>query len=431
MSRDGGVDIKERDRSRIRRFVVPGVLVVVASIVALVIGELGLRQLPGSDRYYVLPPNIVRSFNPSPTVVPGVHGPNRFTTNSDGLRGRDFGERAQEYRILAIGGSTTECLLLDDLEAWPHLLERQLARTADGRRIWSGGAGRAGMTARDHAVQIKYLLRQHVVDAVLLLVGINDMGIALAGLDGDMRGRPVADPEAERRQIPRAFAMAPGRLHEPSEFLAASDAPWYKRTASYQLLKRTRMRVSGLLGRRGFVQNESGTVFETLRSYRRMAPRILSDSELPDLAPSLAEYRRNLVLIVERARAAQVRVILMTQPTLWRHDATPAEHALLWWGGVGNFMGGPGQPYYSIPAMMKALDMFNATLRNVCTTSGVECIDLAARVPKDPSIFYDDDHFTERGAAVVADVIVEYLRARSPFATLPPGPGRIARRPGP
>jgi hypothetical protein len=331
------------------------------------------------------------------------------------LRGRDFGDHAQEYRILAIGGSTTECLFLDDLEAWPLLLERQLDRTADGRRTWSGGAGLAGATARDHAVQVKYLLRQHAVDAVVVLVGVNDMGMALAGLDAETRERPVADPEAERIQAGRAFAIPPGRLHEPGEFLARSDAPWYKRTASYQLLKRVRMRVSSFLGRRGFVQDESGTVFETLRSYRRMAPRILP--ELPDLAPSVAEYRRNLGLIVDRARAAQVRLILMTQPTLWRHDLTPAEHALLWWGGVGNFVEGPGKPYYSVAAMMKAMDMFNATLRDVCTTREVECIDLAARVPQDTSIFYDDDHFTERGSAIVADVIVEYLRARPPFAT--------------
>jgi hypothetical protein len=68
--------------------------------------------------------------------------------------------------------------------------------------------------------------------------------------------------------------------------------------------------------------------------------------------------------------------------------------------------------------MMKAMDMFNATLRDVCTTREVECIDLAARVPQDTSIFYDDDHFTERGSAIVADVIVQYLRARPPFATM-------------
>lgn len=47
---------------------------------------------------------------------------------------------------------------------------------------------------------------------------------------------------------------------------------------------------------------------------------------------------------------------------------------------------------------------------------GVECIDLAARVPRDAVHFWDDAHFSEAGAGVVAEVVVRHLLATRPLA---------------
>src|SRR5688572_20218042 len=74
---------------------------------------------------FVLPPNLKATLTPSPEIMPGVAGISTFSINSSGIRGDDF-SNDQRYRILAVGGSTTVCSYLDDLEAWPHLLQRQL-----------------------------------------------------------------------------------------------------------------------------------------------------------------------------------------------------------------------------------------------------------------------------------------------------------------
>jgi hypothetical protein len=51
----------------------------------------------------------------------------------------------------------------------------------------------------------------------------------------------------------------------------------------------------------------------------------------------------------------------------------------------------------------------------VCRERGLECVDLAAKLPRDTSVFYDDCHFNESGARRVAEVLAEHLLGRAPF----------------
>ncbi|NIN70116.1 MAG: hypothetical protein GTO63_36630, partial [Anaerolineae bacterium] len=71
-------------------------------------------------------------------------------------------------------------------------------------------------------------------------------------------------------------------------------------------------------------------------------------------------------------------------------------------GGVGDFIAELSLEYYSAAALAEAMDLYNGALLDLCRARGVECLDLAALVPKDSSIFYDDAHLTEKGARWVA-----------------------------
>lgn len=99
----------------------------------------------------------------------------------------------------------------------------------------------------------------------------------------------------------------------------------------------------------------------------------------------------------------------MTQPAMWRADLTEPLLNLLWMGGVGDFQTGKGHEYYTPAALASALDSYNATLLEVCRQTSVECIDLAAMLPKDETTFYDDVHFNETGSRRVAQVVADYL----------------------
>ena len=111
-------------RNRAARILASIVLFLVASAAALGVSELVLRQIqPPWDgkTYYLWQPGLYRTLRPSADVMPGVTGDAHFIVNSDGFRGDERGSAGQR-RILALGGSTTECLYLDQDEAWPQVL---------------------------------------------------------------------------------------------------------------------------------------------------------------------------------------------------------------------------------------------------------------------------------------------------------------------
>ena len=111
-------------------------LVILGILLTLVACEYGLRlylSATGSSRYYVWPPNMVKVFRPTPGTMPGLTNTATFRTNAEGLRGGGMPVGPQ-YRILAIGGSTTECLLVDQDKAWPLALVAMAAGYIPARR---------------------------------------------------------------------------------------------------------------------------------------------------------------------------------------------------------------------------------------------------------------------------------------------------------
>lgn len=365
--------------------------------------ELSLRSCgPSQSHFYVYPPGTRVVFYPRPEVLPGVGPRSVFSINERGIRGRLPGPDG-EYRVLAVGGSTTECLYLDDADAWPALVERGLGAASPARAPWVGNAGKSGMTSRDHVVTLDRLTADlPSVDVALVLVGVNDLTFALSRGPSAPPPLPITDPAAERAQLLNAFAVRPGRAQDA----AGEGDPWYKRTALYQLAKSARPRP-----RSSVAQDARGDVYARWRAHRRSASRVLD--EPADLGPALVEYRRNLHVLADVAERRGVALVLMTQPVLWREGLSPEAESLLWLGGVGNFQERPNMPYYSARALAAMMDRFNRVMLDVCAERALDCLDLAAEVPRDLSAFYDDCHFTKRGSVLVAEAVTAHLRSVS------------------
>ena len=101
-------------------------LALVVISIALFSAEMALRLFyPESAIHYVWQPGMHKIFHPSSAVMEGVSGPANFVVNSNGIRGDEF-QPDDEYRILAIGGSTTESAYLDQPEMWTSVLESGL-----------------------------------------------------------------------------------------------------------------------------------------------------------------------------------------------------------------------------------------------------------------------------------------------------------------
>lgn len=400
------------------------VLVGIAAIaLTLGIAELVLRaMLPASTRYLVHFPTSTTVFTPSPAFVPGVADTARFVTNAFGIRGPEFGPDSAEFRILAVGGSTTECAALDGPETWPAVVGEALPRTTVGQRVWVGNAGRSGLMSRDHVVEFKYFVPQLPrIDVLIVLVGINDVTSALRQGFGYRRPPPITDSIAERAQVSRTFIETPGPFHRPAtDFLLGGDAPWYKATALWQLAKRARVR----FGPATLVQDPDGRVYETWRSHRRSAPRFLDS--LPDLSEALEEYRYNLNQLADLAARNHAGLVLMTQPVLWARTLSDSAQALLWLGGTGDFQEEAGHEYFTASSLRGAMNRYNTVVLDVCAARRLHCVDLASQIAADTRWFYDDTHFTEAGARLVGQIVAADLPRSSswPKSTRPSSTGR-------
>ena len=118
-------------------------LVGMSVLFALVFAEIALRiAIPEKQGYRVWPPGMHHTFHPNPAVMPMHSKETRFESNSLGLRGAEPGPDP-EVRVLAIGGSTTENLYIDQEVAWALRIGKLL--TSAKQRVWAASAGLSGM----------------------------------------------------------------------------------------------------------------------------------------------------------------------------------------------------------------------------------------------------------------------------------------------
>jgi lysophospholipase L1-like esterase len=369
-------------------------------VATLLICEVVLRfALPTG--YYIWQPHRKKIFKPRPGIMPGISGESRFAINSLGIRGDEL-RPADTYRILAMGDSTAECLYLDQSETWPYLIQRTLNENTPNQNVWVGNAGRSGFTTRHHIMAMRYLpLREMKIDTVILLIGLSDLGLRLAHNE-HYDPNFLAKPKAEEILVAQTFSGG--------YFINPNDS-FFKKTFIWKVLKK-----KGTLlvqPAQGNVQDVAGEMVITRRKQRQSAKEIRN--KLPDLSSGLREYATNINKIIDMAKEKSVRLIFMTQPTMWKHGLSDKLKAFLGGGGAGDAQNGNGKAYYSLEALEKGIEKYNHTLLKICRVRLVECIDLSSMLEKDTSVFYDDAHFNGSGARKVARVLSDYILSHAPF----------------
>jgi hypothetical protein len=371
----------------------------VSTLLSLLAAEAGLRAFREPSEFYVWTPRTVSIFTPIPGLMPGIEGESRFEVNSVGIRGDELAHR-HRYRILAMGGSATECLYLDQSAQWPRVVQDEL-----GDSVWVGNAGKSALSTRDNVVQLRHLpVGKLGVSCVVLLIGLNDLQLRLAE---DTSYDPVfmQGPRAEATILPHAFASAP----EPY----GSTFTDLRTTALWRLVETCRRNLSHRDEKNATVQDQQGSFLAWMRQRRREGR---FREALPDLRPALGEYERNLDALIEIARARSIRLVLVTQPTIYRPDLPASFQDLLWFGFVLHDSPGGPREFYSIADMEAAMKAYNDTLLRVGRERGVETVDVAALLPRDTRFFYDDAHFTPAGAREVGLILARHFRDREPFA---------------
>lgn len=363
-------------------------LAALALVATLALCEAAARQYFNPSHYYSRTPGWEIVFKPSPEGTPGIVAPAHIVINRYGLRGDPPG--SGHPRIVAVGGSTTEDVMLNDAETWPGRLQALLRADLPG--AWVGNMGKAGTNAIHHAMQIDKVLPQLPgVDLVIVLVGLNDMLY-------DFHIHHPADLPASWHEL-QAFMYAP----PPTPSLA-------ERSALYQLVARVVEGLPRLRDREASVVREV-EFGKTMERYRARRAQVQSEDMIetpPDMTQALAGYRARLERIADAAARHGVRVVFLTQPSLWKPDMNAAERKLLYAGGLGStdeWFVNPRTKWYGVAPLAAMLKSYNDTLLAFCAARGLPCVDLAGELPKSAAMFYDDFHFSAAGAAAVADIV--------------------------
>lgn len=387
-------------RTSLKNILISAALVVASLTLTIAAAEVVLRWMFKTG-YVIWKPHMDLTFRPSPDLMPGITGESRFKTSSLGLRAEEL-TSAHTYRILALGGSTTECLYLDQSETWPQLLQDSINGSEGAPHTWVGNAGMSGRNSRHHVTALRYLpLASMKIDTVILLAGVNDMSLRLSQ-DDAYDPNVMAKPSVRSKLVEETFiGMAYGNPQDSG----------IRRSYLWQTLRKLKTALTAQ-AESSRAQDRMGDIYVAWRKHRHDATNIRS--ALPDLSAALEEYRINLKEAAATARQRSIRMILVTQPSMWKPGLPRELDALLWMGGVGDFQVRPGRPYYSVEALAQAMKLYNDAMLSVCKSESLECIDVSD-VDKDTSVFYDDVHFNEGGASVVARAVAKHILARPPY----------------
>lgn len=309
-----------------------------------------------------------------------------FSVNSLGLRGPEVDYRATDLRILCLGGSATECPLVSDEETWPWALQDQLADKL-GQGVFVGNAGRSGHWTLHH----EYLLSNYV-DVLNEFTGADQPPfqwvIVLCGLDD--WGNVLTVEEAASVETYYG-SPAPDALSD-----TVRSPLYYRQLGLARLLAKSRRQLEDPAGQKLLAARK-------VRQEAVAAGNMIE--ELPaELERWLSVYRTNLRAIITACQARGMKPLFLTQPTLYRLKLAAGAEDLL---GVCDRRTGSA---YSLPVMVQLMGAYNRVMVEVCTSEGVDYVNLARLVPKTTEAFLDDCTFTPAGCRFVADTLAEYLQ---------------------
>jgi lysophospholipase L1-like esterase len=371
------------------------IILLVAGLLLLAVGviEAGCRWwIRRRSRYYVWPPRTRLDIRPAPEVFPQLDPRACFDVNQDGERGgKAPGDEPGLFRILAAGGSAVECYALDQAKTWPGVLERMLneldnLHALGARRVHVGNVGHSGVGSAELDVILERILPQYRrLDAILIMVAASDVYHWLE------EGAPPSSPPPP---VPEDMLFA---CH-PSQRFGWKPSRWALAEVARRLHRSWFGRVE--------VKERAGSWFAAARRMRAEAKEVRTTT--PDPGVVLSHFEQHFRRAVSKAKAHADRVLVLRQPW-FEKDYTAEEAARFWHGGAGKPWKEKVSVYYSLEVVNRLLALVEARVVKVAEALGVPHVDLRAGLNEGLRHYYDHDHYTPAGAAVVASAVAAAL----------------------
>lgn len=277
--------------------------------------------------------------------------------------------------IITVGGSTTACSFLSDHKTWPYLLGERLDQQQGN--IWVNNAGMDGHSTFGHQVLLQDHLLRLKPKIVLFLIGVNDVE----------NGKPTYMEQLARKD----------RYNNLRYFLSNNSEVYNLCLTLWRQWRAKKLAVTG-----------SGLEDLTSLPAVQVSDKALS-ARLQDQIPFIQGYRQRVLQLIDTCLRHHIIPVMVTQPCRGGIGTDSVTKVNL--ETVKDWLGN-GKSSWTI------LQLYNDELRKICKEKDVFLIDLAAALPKNSLYFYDHIHFTNEGAARVAEILSDtlgpYLQSRFP-----------------
>jgi len=132
---------------------------------------------------------------------------------------------------------------------------------------------------------------------------------------------------------------------------------------------------------------------------------------MPDPSVVLVNFEQHFSRLVRRAKTHAGRVLIVRQPW-FEKDYTAEERARFWHGGVGKPWKEKVSTFFTLELVNRLLGRVDARVVEVAEALGIPYLDLRPLLNEGLRHYYDHDHYTPAGAAVVAHTVATALLAR-------------------
>jgi len=315
--------------------------------------------------YKTLPPNFLKRFVVRGNVMPNFDGINTVSTDEMGYR--SVGDidyyNDDNFRIYAIGGSTTEEIYVDDNETWTSLLQVSL-NNSQNENFEVINTGVSGLRARHHLATMLFTANYYP-DAYIFLMGVNDWNSHIKAVVGDDASELSSRLSATLLWQGLSFAkrLFNSLLYDSSEG------------------------ENGVSEEYGVYYSQQNNSLEK-NDVREFLPN--------DIHPNYESYVRQ---IATRCNENSYLCIFVSQPSAYSTQLTNDLKERLW-------MTPPNVKYtLDLESLIGISQLYNQRLLELATENNIHFCDLAKEIPPTTDYFYDDVHFNENGSRAVANVL--------------------------
>lgn len=310
----------------------------------------------------------------------GLEDSSRFTTDNYGFRGPylEIPKPKNEYRIFMVGGSTTECMFLDDSLAVTQLLQDDLNQTLpDSIQVKVYNAGKSGDKSYDHLAMISQRILHLQPDMIIVFAGLNDLTAALYNVD--YSHKPVYE------------------VHPALNFI--NMARYF--LTQFQVPRRLYYLFQPIFGKKSDEEIQMAISFKS--NYKKLVA-LREKHPVSDKHPrtDLEPYERNMQSIIGLAKIHNIKLVLMTQAVTWNSQIDPEINKWHWI----TYKNGTS---YREDYMDQALEQYNGVTKKLGQEFDIPVFDLAAVMPKSSEYFYDDCHFNIEGSKRAARLLSDFI----------------------